>query len=210
MSVDFTDPDRKTILGGRPRAVHGVPPGRRGRALGQGPGAAADVGNTSSPYVVDSQTFLVGSFNGTSSGVFRSVDGGTTWTKVFDTGVLGPVVEYQGKLRWLQAEGAGVITSTDGGATWTAQPAGGFISNDAGTRLVGLPNGGIASWSESQIVVSNDDGLTWRFLGPVLPYKPAGIAYSAVADRWFAYRFDCTFGTDNLVAADSMLRLDPA
>jgi len=45
--------------------------------------ADAGISRTQVPYIVDTKTFLVsaGGFGGT-DGIFRSADGGTTWTKV--------------------------------------------------------------------------------------------------------------------------------
>ncbi len=172
------------------------------------PGLPADVGFTASPYVIDANTFLVGSYNGPGSGVYRSTDAGTTWEKVFDGPVLGPVIDTAGKLRWLRQNGKGVITSTDGGVTWTSKTGGGVLSLQA-VELVGLPDGSIASWTAQRVVVSNDDGVTWRGQGPALPYEPKGLAYSNTGTL-FAYTWTCDFNTDNPVDPDTILRLDPA
>jgi photosystem II stability/assembly factor-like uncharacterized protein len=208
MSIDFTDPQRSTILAGghESSTLHRSKDG--GETWDEVPGLPADVGFAASPYVIDANTFLVGSYNGPGSGVYRSTDAGTTWEKVFDGPVLGPVIDTAGKLRWLRQNGKGVITSTDGGVTWTSKSGGGVLSLQA-VELVGLPDGSIASWTAQRVVVSNDDGVTWRGQGPALPYEPKGLAYSNTGTL-FAYTWTCDFNTDNAVDPSTILRLDPA
>ena len=208
ISIDFADPERSTILaGGHESAkVHRTKDG--GETWDELPGLPADVGFTSSPYIVDANTYLVGSYNGPESGVYRSTDAGQTWDKVFDGPVVGPVIDTAGKLRWLQQNGAGVITSSDGGVTWTAKAGGGVLSRQA-VELLGLPDGTIASWSPTGVIVSADDGQRWRRLGPNTPYEPMGLTYSATGSL-YTYRWECDFNSDNPVGPDSILRLDPA
>ena len=57
---------RRRLLRGHHRLIHLA-------------GLPADVGFTSSPYVIDANTFLVGSYQGPGSGVYRSTDAGQTW-----------------------------------------------------------------------------------------------------------------------------------
>ena len=159
--------------------------------------------------MIDANTFLVGSYNGPGSGMYRSTDAGATWEKVFDGPVLGPVIDTAGKLRWLRQNGEGVITSTDGGVTWTSKTGGGVLSRQA-VELVGLPDGSIASWTAQRVVVSNDDGVTWRGQGPAAPYEPKGLAYSTTGTFYVVHAGTCDSNTDNPVDPDTILRLDPA
>ena len=105
ISIDFTDPaDRRSwpAVTSRP-SVHRSKDG--GATWDELPGLPADVGFTSSPYVIDANTFLVGSSNGPGSGVYRSTDAGASWEKVFDGAVVGPVIDTAGKLRMLRQNG---------------------------------------------------------------------------------------------------------
>jgi hypothetical protein len=208
LSIDFADPERSTMLAGGHESSIVHLSRDAGRTWDQVPGLPADVGFTSSPYVIDANTFLVASYQGAGAGVYRSTDGGDTWTQVYDGPVIGPAIATEGKLRWLLYEGAGVITSTDGGVTWTAKSGGAVVARSA-TRLVALPDGSIATWADSFVVVSTDDGATWRRFGPATPYTPMGLAYSSTG-TFFVFRYECDFNTDNAVDPDSILRLDPA
>ncbi len=208
ISIDFTDPERSTILAGGHEApiVNHTTDG--GATWDQLPGLPADVGYTSSPYVIDANTFLVGSYNGAGSGVYRSTDAGQTWQKVFEGPVVGPVIDTAGKLRMLRQNGEGVITSTDGGLTWTQNTGNGALSRQA-VELTALPDGAIASWSAQRVIVSNDDGRTWQSASPATPYEPFGVAYSTTG-TFFVYKWYCDFNTSNPVDPNLILRLDPA
>jgi len=127
---------------------------------------------------------------------------------VFEGAVVGPFIDTAGKLRILRQNGEAVITSTDGGLTWTSKSGGGVLSRQA-VEIVPLPDGSIASWSPQRVVVSNDDGATWRGQGPALPYEPKGVAYSTTG-TFFVYTWECDFNTNNDVNANTILRLDPA
>jgi hypothetical protein len=208
ISIDFNDPARATILAGGHESskVHRSKDG--GETWDDLGGLPGDVGYTSSPYIVDANTYLVGSYNGPGSGVYRSTDAGVSWQKVYDGPVVGAIVDTAGKLRWQEQKGAGVITSTDGGATWTHKSGAGVLSSQA-DGLVPLPDGSIASWSPRGVVVSTDDGQTWQRRGPNTPYEPMGLAYSSTG-TFFVNRWECDFNSDNQIGPDSILRLDPA
>jgi hypothetical protein len=172
-------------------------------------GLPADLGHAASPYVIDANTYLLGTKNAAGSGIFRSADGGTTWTKVYDKAVIGPAIVNGAKVQWLEANGAGVVTTADGGVTFTEAPAGGRIDPNA-VGLVPLPGGALATWSANRVLRSDDDGKTWTPVGSALPYTPSGLAYSPARNTFYAARFDCSFTDDNPVKSDSFIRLDVA
>ena len=208
MSIDFTDSNRSTILaGGHESAkLHRSKDG--GATWDEAPGLPADIGFTSSPYVIDANTFLVGTFNGPAAGVYRSTDAGASWEQVFDGPVLGPFIDTADKLRILRQNGEGVITSTDGGVTWTTKSGNGVLARQA-VELTALPDGSIASWSPQRVVVSDDDGATWRGVGPTVAYEPLGVAYSTTG-TFYVYRWECDANTNNEIFPDMILRLEPA
>lgn len=207
VSVDFSDPARRTLLAGKHESSTVFRSTDGGAHWDELSGLPADVGTTQYPYVVDANTYLVGSFHAPGSGVFRSTDAGATWTKVFDKPVNGTPVARDGKIQWLLDGGGAVITSTDGGATWTSVNTGGFVKANA---MIGLPDGSLASWSGKQLAVSADGGGSWKFVGPPMPYEPSGLAWSTGANTFYAFRALCDNDAATKPAAESVVRLDDA
>ena len=60
-------------------------------------GLPPDIGYASSPLVLDASTYLLGTVAGPGSGVFRTTDGGATWSKVSDLPVVGAPLLRDGK-----------------------------------------------------------------------------------------------------------------
>ena len=204
VSVDFTDPERRTLVVG----VHEQPTVLRSPDGGTtwtdvSAGLPEGVGHASAPYVVDSMVHLVGTVSGPAAGVYRTTDGGATWSVVRPGGVVGAPVVIDGTIWWLLEAGRGVISSTDDGATWTDHPASGKIHRFA-TTLVGLPDGRLATIGTGRVVVS-EGGTNWTAVGPPLPYSPNGLTYSPTHDAFFIWRFDCAVD-ENDVRADSIMR----
>ena len=136
VSVDFTDPARKTLLISRhesPNIYRSVDGGQTWTDLSAS--LPAGINFATGPYVVNAQTYLLGSKSGPKSGILRTTDGGKTWAPVHQGGVLGqPLVSKpDGALYWV-LESGGVIKSTDKGATWTQVTRNGTISPVASTR----------------------------------------------------------------------------
>jgi len=209
VSIDFTDPARKTLLAGKhedaslSRSTDGgatwtdiastLPP---------------DTGFSTGPLVIDSRTFVLGTNHGDAPGVFRSTDGGASWTRVFDEGVTAlPLVTSDGAIYWVTQTSAAVIKSIDKGATWTVVTKDGTLAPQA-TSLIPLPGGAIASLGSTTIIVSADGGVTWEPLGPDLPFVPTGMTYSAWRTAFYVWHFDCDFSTDDPIQPNSIMRLD--
>ena len=126
-------------------------------------------------------------------GVFRSTDGGRTWTKVLykdpDTGAIDlaadpadPQIVYAAlyqarRTPWEQyapneGPGSGLYKSSDGGATWTPLTGHGLPAGPLGR--IGLAVGGgrdgrvyalIGAKTEPGLYRSDDRGATWRLAG---------------------------------------------
>jgi hypothetical protein len=206
-SVDFTDPERKTILAGvheKPVLMKSTDAGKTWKEV---PGLPADIGFAQSPHVVDGSTFLLGTNSGTGSGIFRSADGGETWTKVWEKAVAGPAAVNGNKVHWLEAGGEGIVTTADGGLTFTEAGANGSIDGTANI-LVLLPDDGLATWSSDHVVRSTDDGAHWTRVGGPMPYTPTGLAHDDASNAFYVVRFDCSFDDDNPVKTDSFMRID--
>ena len=122
----------------------------------------------------DPATVLVGTGSGT---LFRSTDGGTTWTAVgrgLGRGILTiQFSPFKAGLVYAGTRGAGLWKSTDGGATWTKQASIpsrtvrslGFAKS---MTLVGADGG----------LYSSRDGATWA---PYLSFAPLSLSAIAVA-----------------------------
>ena len=111
-------------------------------------GLPPNIGFASFPHVIDAQTFLVGTKSGRDSGVFRTADGGATWSRVFAGGVAGPplLASSDGNLYWLLEQGGALIVSSDAGGTWTEIKSWGPNGGPAGS-LTELPDGRLAPWA---------------------------------------------------------------
>ncbi len=215
VSVDFTDPQRATMLAG----------GHEGRNLyksidaGQtwddiGPNLPADAGFTGFARVLDAKTFLVASFSGKGSGIFRSDDGGDTWSEPWEGGIRSrPLFATDGAIYWVlsnQDSNQGLVRSEDNGMTWNKVPGSdGILSVEH--ALAELPGGTLATVGFTHLVISDDRGKSWREIGKKLPFAPAGMTYSPVRKLFYLWHFLCEAG-DNPVPSDAIMTLefDPA
>jgi photosystem II stability/assembly factor-like uncharacterized protein len=155
---------------------------------------------------VDSQTYLVGTRDGRVPGIFRSADGGATWSRVHPTGVAGvPVRANDGTILWLAERGGGVLLSEDDGATWRLNDGRGISPFAA--SLVQLSDGRLTSVSDGALIMSSDLGKSWRQFGPALPYEPSGLKYSPTEGAFYVWRSDCEWDSDNPVRPGAIMRL---
>lgn len=111
-----------------------------------------------------STAFLVGGH----SGLFRSTDGGATFTKIAFYGDASDVhsIGAAGDTIYLGSPQIGLLLSTDGGTTWklrNKEVGQGFM----GSMLVDPtnPQRVIAPDMQTGLVTSNDGGVTWTSLG---------------------------------------------
>ena len=193
ISVDFTDPGRLTMLMGKHE--------QRIVLLSRDGGASwvdiatslpDDAGFTSAPHVIDADTFLVGSYNGDSAGIHRTADAGATWTQVFAGGAIGAPVVDGDSIVWATSSGE-LAVSDDGGRSFERSAG---SSGGRSASLVPLPNGALVAVGAESLAVTTDRGDTWSPVGPELPFRPFGIAFSAARSAFYAWTFTCNFGVD--------------
>jgi photosystem II stability/assembly factor-like uncharacterized protein len=209
VSVDFTDPDRKTLLAGSHETerhiLHSSDGGKTWTDIGTN--LPAGLGYSSQPFVLDAITFLLGTTRSAMSGVFRSVDAGMNWARVFMGGTIGlPLSAHDGTLYFLLENNAGVIASTDKGMTWSnVGGANKVITNHGGASLVEAPDGRLISLGDGFVVISADHGATWRQFGPALPFNPSGMMYAPFRKAVYIWHFDCSDHAP--VSMNSIMRL---
>jgi photosystem II stability/assembly factor-like uncharacterized protein len=208
VSVDLGDPARLTLLSGRHETSNLYRSADGGATwVDLSSKLPTGIGYTTSPLVVNADLHLLGTAAAPGSGVFRTTNGGSTWTRVYQGGVSGPalVAKSDGAIYWLLEKGAGLIKSTDNGLTWQRVLASGQVS-PASASLVELPDGRLATFGAT-VIVSGDHGATWQPVGPPLPYTPTGLIYAPVRKAFYAWRFDCVFSGDSSVKHDAIVRL---
>lgn len=206
VSVDFSDPERKTLLASA-HETQVISLSVDGGASWEDVAGGIPEGTAVCvyPFVVDSDTFLLGcGAGGGRVGIFRSTDRGGTWERVSDhAGASAPLLASDGSIYWASESGAGLARSTDKGETWE-QVITGVLEPAA---PVELPDGRIASLTATHVVVSDDQGATWKIASAQLPYKPNGFIYSAFQKAFFVYYYGC--GAANMRAPeDAIMRFD--
>jgi photosystem II stability/assembly factor-like uncharacterized protein len=190
IAVDFSDPERKTLLIGlheQARSLHKSTDGGKtwvkiGDKLPENSSFSTD------PIIIDSKTYITsgaGWKQGVPWGIYRTEDGGESWTKVSEFGASGnPLVASDGSIYWAVLWDGALIKSSDHGKTWAKLqgPVRGLPIELPGKRLVGV--------KETQLFVSADGGATWTAFGETLPFKPSGLAFSDGRKSLFAWQGD--------------------
>jgi hypothetical protein len=204
VSIDFSDPSRKTLLAGGHETAQRVDKSTDGgqtwtNIWGSLPSI---IGNsfTQYPIVINSQTYLIdanASWNGGNPGIYRTTDGGTSWTQVSPLGPdVPPLVASDGTIYW--SVGGSLAKSSDKGVTWTEVATG--LQNITPAQL---PDGRLVSASGDSLVVSADGGNSWSRFGAPLPYAPADVVYSPSDAALYISHWDC----GSVVLPNAIMRL---
>jgi photosystem II stability/assembly factor-like uncharacterized protein len=201
ISVDFGDPDRKTMLAGahetKRRLYLSTDSGATWTDIGMR--LPADSHFSSAPLVLDRSHFLLGAcgWGDGTCGVYASNDGGVTWSSKSTESPAGrPLWASDGHLLWPAIYDSGVITSADDGATWSAK-----VSGPHTGFPVEFPDGRVVAVGGDHLLVSGDHGKTWSNIGETLPYAAAGVTYSVASKTFYIWHNDC----GNAVLADAVM-----
>jgi photosystem II stability/assembly factor-like uncharacterized protein len=211
VSVDFSDPNRQTILVGAhetPRVLFRSTDG--GMTFTNIGANLPDGSYCTLPILIDSQVHLVGCYGGTgTSGIYRTPDGGATWANVSTSGGgAAPLRASDGSIYWVGPSDQGLTRSTDDGQTWIDTGVAPFVLST--TTPVELPDGRIATIGASHaIVASGDHGKTWNLVSTVPPYLDAsGLIYSKEQKAFYIWHSTCGFDGPIPVPTDAILRYD--
>jgi photosystem II stability/assembly factor-like uncharacterized protein len=195
LGVDFTDPERKTLLVGAHEVTRRLYLSQDGgeKWFNIGKRLPADSGFCHSVIVLDARTFEVGCWSGWNpklqNGIWRSEDAGATWSRIAEFGPVGnPLTLSDGSFLW--ACGTFLIRSEDHGRTWTR------LAGPAESSPIELPDGVIAAIGKNRIQISADGGRTWAPTCDPLPEKVTGIVYDAPRKTFFCWRSDAPFRWD--------------
>ena len=199
VSVDFTDPDRNTLLVGwheqKQRLYRSQDGGEHWDNVGEN--VPASCGFSSSPLVLDDQTFLLGC--GTQ--IVRSGDAGETWETVSEAGGAGaPLRTTDGSIYWRIDSNFGLMFSDNDGIDWTRTTEYGVLYGN----LLELPDGRLAAVGNRTIVVSDDDGRNWSDATTTMPFAPGGVTYSTENRAFYIW----TASPDPKVPEESILKYD--
>lgn len=193
VSIDFSDPDRKTLLAGGHEMPQTLSRSTDGGAHWAPIGSELPPAtNCTTPLIIDAQTYLVGcgGLEGGVTGIYRSTDSGTSWTSVTTAGGTGaPLWASDGSIYWASANNGGLVRSTDQGQSFTQVVGAGVLKS---LSPVELPDGKIAAVGSNAVLVSSDQGTTWTAISPALPYNDVvGLAYSAAQKAIYIWHFTC-------------------
>jgi hypothetical protein len=204
VSVDFTDPQRMTILAGgheqKQTLYRSTDGGNTWTNVGVNLPSGTDFCTTA--LVLDAQTHLVGcsGYAGGIDGVFRTTDGGKTWSPRTTLSASGlPLWASDGTIYWSLLYNHGLIKSTDQGNSWTQTVQYGTLNTG---HPIELPDGRIVAIGPMTLMISSDKGVTFKALGTAMPFAPNSIAYSPYRNAFYIEQFDC----NNQVLADAISR----
>jgi hypothetical protein len=209
VSVDFSDPNRQTILAGGHEQAMTLNRSTDGGMTWTNVGAGLPANtNCTHPLVIDGQTHLVGcgGYGGGPSGVYRTTNGGANWTQVTASGGANePLRASDGSIYWASPDGNGMTRGTADGQQWTNVVGSGVI---ASVRPIELPDRRLATLGSRSVVVSSDHGATWSSASSTLPYSDAfGVVYSVQRKAFYVWHFTCGDGAVP-VPPDAIMRFD--
>jgi photosystem II stability/assembly factor-like uncharacterized protein len=210
VSIDFSDPERQTLLAGGHEEPQTLYRSTNGGTTWSNVGGDLPLKSPCSfPLVIDSRTYLVGcdgEFGGP-AGVYLSTDSGTTWTSTTSLGGIdAPLVATDGSIYWSSPNAAGIARSTDQGRTWVNVVGPNTVLS---MHPIELPDGRIATigpqYGPQYVLLTADHGATWTPVTPALPYGDAvGVTYSSQRQAFYIWHFTC--GTGNVpVPSDAIM-----
>jgi photosystem II stability/assembly factor-like uncharacterized protein len=213
-AVDFTDPERETIVVGSVETSNTVWKSTDGGMTWSNIGTNLPAGTNFStdPVVIDANTYLVvcsGWGKGT-NGTYRTTDGGKSWALVSKLAGNYPVLlTSDNAMYWALPWNNGLIKSTDMGVTWKQLVGYNVLTPNTPIELEDQRL--VAVGTKQQLLVSSDQGTTWTsFLDP-LPIEPKAegryaVLHDAIRNSYFVSKWDC----QTTMPTDAIWRYDAA
>jgi photosystem II stability/assembly factor-like uncharacterized protein len=168
LSVDFTDPERRTLLATGRGEQRLLLSRNGGESFGDITSRLPDgLKHCGFPLVLDADVMLLGCGGGDDPGkprILRSVNAGRAWEAVYEEGVgAEPLLAADGTVYWLREARRGLLRSVDRGATWQEAVGADVL---VPKPLSQLSDGSIAGLSSSEVIASVDRGATWSRISP--------------------------------------------
>jgi hypothetical protein len=204
VSIDLSDPQRQTLLAGGHEQKNTLYRSADGGATWTNVGMNLPAGTNfcTNALVIDKNIHLVGcsGYAGGTDGVFRTTDGGKTWTSTTTASAATPPLwASDGTIYWSLIYDRGLIKSTDQGRTWTQTIQSGTLKTG---HPIELPDGRIVAAGGKTLMISTDQGVSFKPVGDMMPFVPNTIAYSPYRNAFFIEQFDC----GNAVVAHAISR----
>ena len=202
INVDFSDPQRKTLLAGQHESAVILLSTDSGKNWDDISGNVGEgVNPCGFPLLIDGRTFLLtcSPFGGGKGGIYRSEDAGESWSQVNEGSAdQTALLASDGSIYWSAALNGGLLASTDSGLTWKQ------VLNDAtSVHPIELPDGSIATFNKDYILVSKDL-KKWQPASAKLPFAPAGLVYSSSRRAFYIWHLS----SDPMPPADAIARFD--
>jgi hypothetical protein len=203
VSVDLSDPLRLTLLAGGHEQKQTLYRSGDGGLTWTNVGLNLPMASNfcTNALVIDKNIHLVGcsGYGGGTDGVFRTTDGGKTWTHPTDaSAAAAPLWASDGAIYWSLIYDRGLIKSTDQGNSWKQTIMGGLRT----VHPIELPDGRIVTAGSKTLMISSDHGVSFTPIGADLPFTPNSLTYSPYRNAFYVEQFDCK----NLVLPNAISR----
>ena len=182
VSVDFTDPARKTIVIAEHEKGRVIMISMDGGATWKNIGANLPKethGDNNWPLLFNPNAIVVngsttgGASNTNTFGIWRSENLGETWTRVSDLSSNSrgaPLLTSKGYAFYPLK--TGLARTTDAGKTWVP------LNSPTEGSIIELSDGRLAGKGGGYVQISSDNGEHWSVYGPKLPMQaPGALAY---------------------------------
>jgi len=120
-------------------------------------------GNTDTYYGITFPSATIGYMVGGGGLIFKSTDGGTTWTQQTSntSSTLYSVFFKSTTEGWAAGAGGTIVSTTDGGANWVVHSQSGVIATDNFNDIHFVGTNGWAGNDDTWLYRSVDNGVTW-------------------------------------------------